>query len=294
MKLIIITPTRNEEKSISITIESMRKQTLLPIKWIIVNDGSTDNTEKIIKELTNNISFVKYVHIPDRGYRKPGQGVIETFYEGYNCIENDYDILAKFDADLQFPPDTLEKICKAFRDDPKLGITGGAYYERLNNKGTLKRVLFSEGYVGGPVKFYRKKCFEDINGLIQRAGWDGVDIIKAKMKGWNTGEIEALKIIHLKPTGTAAGEGLKRACNKYGDVSYYMGGYLWYFCLRVIGRSLENRNLKIGYHMVRGFLRSYLNKLDRESPEFRNFLKKMQRKSMIHWFKLLLNSPKRT
>jgi glycosyltransferase involved in cell wall biosynthesis len=290
MKIVIITPTRNEEEYIHITLKCMLGQTILPDKWIIVNDGSTDNTEEIIKEYMKEVLFIEYISLPDRGYRKPAQGVIEVFYEGLKEIEDEnYDILAKFDADLEFPPDTLEKICKEFRDDPKLGIAGGTRYERINNKGALKKVLVPKGFVGGPFKFYRKKCFEDIDGLIRRPGWDGVDTIKANMNGWRTGEIKSIKIVHLKSTGTAQGEGLKRACEKYGDVSYYMGGYIWYFILRVIGRSVRNGNPKIGYYMVRGYIWSMRNNKDRESQEFRRFLKGKQIQNMVHWFKQAAN-----
>lgn len=289
MKIVIITPTRNEEEYIHITIKCMIEQTILPIKWIIVNDGSTDNTEEIIKEYIKEVPFIEYVSLPDRGYRKPAQGVIEAFYEGIKKIENEnYDILAKFDGDLEFPSNTLEEICNAFRNDSQLGITGGTRYEQFNNS-DFKKVLVPEGFVGGPTKFYRKKCFQDINGLIRRAGWDGVDTIKANMMGWRTGELESLKMIHLKPTGMASGEGLKKSCMKYGNVSYYMGGYVWYFILRLIGRSFEGRSLKVGYFMIRGYLRSRLNNEIRETIEFRRYLKKVQVQNMIYWFKKALN-----
>ena len=129
------------------------------------------------------------------------------------------------------------------------------------------------------------KCFIEINGLIKRAGWDGVDTVKANIAGWETKEIESIKILHLKPTGFAKGEGLKRACLKYGDVSYYMGGYFWYFLFRVVGRSLKDVNLKIGFYMLKGYFTSLSQKLDRESDNFRKFLKKQQLANMKSWLK---------
>ncbi|MCK9417950.1 MAG: glycosyltransferase family 2 protein [Nitrospirae bacterium] len=264
----------------------MLKQTVLPVKWVIVNDGSTDRTEKIILQYCNeNNPFIEYVSIPDRGYRNPGKGVVETFYEGMKKIGNiDYDIVAKFDADLDFPPDALEKICQAFKDNQHLGITGGAIYERKNQQGPYEKLYYPEGYVCGPNKFYRKKCFADIGGLIARAGWDGVDIIRANMKEWETGTLETLTTHHLKNTGSAFGEGLIKACEKYGDVSYYMGGYLWYFALRLVGRSLESRNPKVGYYMLKGYVNSYREKKAREPEDFRAFLKIKQKE---HVFSLL-------
>jgi biofilm PGA synthesis N-glycosyltransferase PgaC len=288
MKFVIITPTRNEDKYIHHTLESMIAQSLLPIKWIIVDDGSNDNTSKIIKSFMRKAPFIKYVYNPDRGYRKPGAGVVEAFYTGYKKIgEEDYDVVAKFDADLQFPPHTLKNIANAFEENPNLGITGAIRYERSGSNGQFRKVLVPAGFVGGPTKFYRKQCFNDIDGLIPRAGWDGVDTIKANMHGWETGELRELKILHLKPTGTSLGEGLKRACEKYGDVSYYMGGYFWYFILRMIGRSVHSRNPKVGYFMLVGYFTSLFNHEKRESSEFRKFLKKIQRKNILYWFSIL-------
>lgn len=291
MRIIIITPTRNEEKYIRTTIECMIKQTKLPVKWVIVNDGSTDRTGDIVQEYIEKYPFIEYVSLPDRGFRKPGQGVVEAFYEGLKRFDiSDYDIIAKFDADLEFSPKMIETICKAFKDDEKLGITGGARFERRSPNNDYRKVMVPKGFVGGPTKFYKKKCFEDINGLIPRAGWDGVDTIRANMKGWRTGELEDLKVIHLKPTGTSPGEGLVKACQKYGDVSYYMGGYLWYFALRVIARSAEDKNPLVGYHMMKGYISSKRNKEIRESNEFRRYLKKTQIKNIFYWMRFAVRT----
>lgn len=288
MKFVIITPVRNEEQYILITIKCMLEQTLKPVEWIIVNDGSTDNTKKIIKRYSQKYPFIRLVSLKNRGYRKPGTGVIEAFYEGLKLIKNkNYDIIAKFDGDLKFKSDMLQKISNAFIKDDKLGITGGVRYERKNINSHFEKVLVPKGFVGGPYKFYRKKCFEEICGLISRAGWDGVDTIKAQMKGWKTGEIESIKIIHLKTTGSAKGEGLRKANMKYGDVSYYMGGFFWYFLFRIAARSFENKNAKIGYYMLKGYYESKRNHLSRENIQFRQFLKRAQINNCLFWINSL-------
>ena len=285
MNVIIITPARNEGVFLEGTIECMRNQTVLPKQWIIVNDGSNDGTEAIVKKYVDELPFITYITLEDRGFRLPGSGVVDAFYSGFSCIKHNYDIISKLDADVQFPKNMIEIIIKAFKENHKLGITGPIQYEKMNNEGEYKRVYCPRGYVAGPHKFYRKECFEDINGLIRRAGWDGVDIIKAKIKGWETGEIDNLILFHLKSTGTAKGEGTKKACLKYGDVSYYMGGYFWYFLLRVIYRTVEQKNIKVGYYMIQGFLRSMHEKSEREPMEFRKYLKYIQRENTINWFR---------
>jgi len=289
MKFVIITPIRNEAKHIPTALSCMFNQTFPPVEWILVNDGSTDDTEREILKVLSDHPFINYVPLPDRGFRKPGAGVIEAFYEGYRRIRTqDYDILAKFDGDMEFPPDTLEVLAERFRSDPKLGIAGGTLYERPEGGGSFRRAIVAKGFVRGATKFYRRRCFQDIQGLIERSGWDGVDIIRANMKGWRTEEIESMKILHLKPTGTAKGEGLRKACEKYGDVSHYMGGYFWYFLLRVLGRSLEGRNPRIGYYMLKGYLRSKRSGLPTESEAFRHQVKAKQTENVAHQIKRLL------
>lgn len=289
MKIIIITPVRDEEDYIKVTIESVLRQTLLPYRWVIVDDGSTDNTGAIIQTFAYKMPFMQYVRINDRGYRMPGQGVVEAFYAGFKTIEGlDYDIIAKMDGDLQFERETFEIIANRFLDEPKLGITGVVRYERMTPQDPLKRIVVGKGHVTGAFKFYRKRCFEDIGGLVPRAGWDGIDVVKARMKGWETGEIESLKLFHLRPTGTAKGEGLKKAYEKYGDISYYMGGYFWYFALRVMARSLKRRNPRIGFHMINGYLTSKRNSAGRESRSFRSAFKKLQRERMVFGVKRLM------
>lgn len=261
-------------------------QTQKPYRWIIVDDGSTDDTEKRIKVYAKNNEFISYIKLEDRGYRAPALGVINAFYRGFEIVKNEeFDVVAKLDADLKFPNDTLEKIVFAFDKNPKLGITGGIRYDYNPANGGFKKVLVPPNFVGGPTKFYRKECFLDIGGLLRRAGWDGVDTVKANMAGWETRELESIKILHLKPTGFAVGEGLERACLKYGDVSYYMGGYFWYFLFRVVGRSLKDVNLRIGFYMLMGYFTSLSKKLDRESHDFRKFLKKQQLANMKSWIK---------
>lgn len=283
MEVIIISPSRNEGEYIGKTIECMKSQKILPKQWIIVNDGSNDNTDAVVNKYIKELPFITYIVREDRGYRLPGSGVVDAFYSGFKHIKQEYDVIAKLDADVEFQPNMIEIIIKHFKENPKIGITGPVQYEKINNKGDYKKIYSPKGYVAGPHKFYRKECFKDINGLIKRAGWDGVDIIKANMKGWETGEIDDLVLYHLKSTGTSKGEGIKKASLKYGDVSYYMGGYFWYFLLRAFYRTIESRDINVGYYMIRGFMKSMMNKTDRESDEFRKFLKHIQIKNTINF-----------
>ncbi|GBD86133.1 N-glycosyltransferase [bacterium BMS3Abin03] len=287
MRIAIITPVRNEAAHLEKTIECMLHQDHFPNIWIIVNDGSTDDTEMLLQNYSY-INFIKVLTLKNRGFRQPGKGVIDSFYAGYNLIEDricDFDIISKFDGDLSFQPDTLHEISKAFKMDSKLGIIGPTLKESSADGKVLHKLLIPKGMVNGPMKFYRKECFFEIGGLIRRAGWDGVDTVKANMLGWNTGELNYVMAIHLRPTGTNPAEGEKRAGIKYGDVSYFMGGSFWYFILRVIGRSFEGKSWKIGWYMLIGYFYSMFKIRERETKEFRKYLKLQQINNLIFYLK---------
>ncbi len=288
LKTIVITPVRNEEAYVEKTIQAMIHQTVKPLRWIVVNDGSSDKTKDIVSKYLH-ISYIRLIDVPDRGFRLPGQGVVEAFYTGLDSISDlDYDIVVKMDGDLYFDPSTFEAILDEFEKEKSLGIASGSRYDRRKHSSEFKKEIVPLGYVGGPFKFYRRECFHQIGGLIRRSGWDGVDIVKARMHGWDTRELRHVKYYHLRPTGTATGEGIKKANMKYGEVSYYMGGYLWYFALRVIGRSLMARSIWPGVFMILGYARSARLRLAKENEEFIKFMKKIQLENTRNYLKMLL------
>lgn len=292
MRFVIISPVRNEEHHIGRTLRSMAAQTYPPVKWVIVDDGSNDRTAEIVSKHIPHLPYLSFIRRTDRGVRLPGQGVVEAFYDGLRSVgDTPCEVIAKMDGDVEFAPDTLERIVHAFRNNPRLGITGGILLEPDGRAGFKPRVV-PHDTVGGPFKFYRRECFEQIGGLIPRAGWDGADIIKAAMHGWETGEISHLRVRHLKATGMTKGEGLRRSCMKYGDISYYFGGHLWYFLLRVILRSLHMRNPLFGAYMVAGYVRAMRHVKQRESPEFSEFLKRRQIHRTIAWLRRPLGKGK--
>ena len=287
MNTVIITPVRNEAQYIGTTLRCMIAQTVKPIRWVIVDDGSTDGTGEIIEGALDDNPFIRYVFVADRGFRKPAVGVVETFYRGLREVEGlEYDILAKFDGDLEFPPDMIASIIGAFEADPRLGVTGGRQFERLGVDQPLKEVRYPEGFVAGAYKFYRRECFEAIGGIIRRAGWDGVDTVRAAMQGWQTGQLPSLELIHLKTSGTARGEGIRKSGLKYGDVSYYMGGYFWHFLLHVLRLTVLFRKPAMGYWTAVGYFRALFRREEREPVAFRRFLKKQQ----LQHFKNLLRA----
>jgi len=199
---IIISPVRNEEKFLKLTVDAMVKQTLLPSEWIMVNDGSTDRTEEMIREYMVQYPWIKLLTLTDRGYYFPGTGVVNVFNQGYAQIgDKDWDFLVKLDVDLSFEETYFEALFNRFNDNPKLGIASGCTFVP-NNNNTWTKEFDQKDHPVGASKVYRRACWDQMGGLKPVPGWDLADLLSAQMHGWETALFTDLKIKHYRPTGS--------------------------------------------------------------------------------------------
>jgi len=218
---VIITPVRDEEQHIEATIMSVLHQTVLPAEWVLVDDGSSDDTGAIIDRVAARVPWVQAVHRRDRGCRKAGGGVIDAFYAGYEALRShDWEYVVKLDGDLRFAPDYFQRCFSYFENDPTLGIGGGDICHQVD--GELVVEENPRFHVRGATKIYRRSCWEAIDGLWRAAGWDTIDEVKANMMGWRTYSFKDAPITHLRFTGTADGRLRDRV--KHG-VACYISGY---------------------------------------------------------------------
>ncbi|MEO6002489.1 MAG: glycosyltransferase family A protein [Opitutus sp.] len=252
MKYIVITPVRNEAKHLSRTIASMLQQSAPPEEWIVVDDGSTDGTNELIQAATTKAPWIRLVNRPNRGFRKAGAGVVEAFYDGFDQHQSkDWDFVVKMDGDLEFDGHYFERLISAFEADPKLGIAGGDIYHHDGPDIVIESRVDPEFHVRGANKAYRRECWEQMSGLFRVTGWDTLDEVKANMLGWTTRRISALRMLHLKPTGSA--DGKWKDAFKNGRGSYICGYHPLFLCARSSRRLLgwpplvESAGLLAGY-----------------------------------------------
>jgi len=262
-RYVIVTPVRDEEKYLEATIKSVSMQSILPVEWVIVNDGSTDHTGEIIDSYAAQQPWIRAVHRPNRGFRKAGGGVVEAFYDGYNALQcKDWDFIVKLDGDLTFSATYFQECFAHFRSEPTLGIGGGEIYHDLDGKLTLE--VNPKFHVRGATKIYRRSCWEAIGGLISATGWDTVDEVKANMLGWRSRAFEDLPLLHHRLTGTA--NGLVRDRVKHG-MACYVSGYHPFFVAASCLRRLGQKPYLIGSVAIAfGFLKGYLT----ETPQVRD------------------------
>jgi poly-beta-1,6-N-acetyl-D-glucosamine synthase len=260
VKYVIITPARDEEAFIEKTIESVASQSILPLYWVIVDDGSRDRTGEIIDAYAAKYPWIIARHRPNRGFRQAGGGVIATFNDGYAQLpSSDWDFLVKLDADLSFLSNYFERCFAEFATDRKLGIGGGGIYHE--EKGRLVLERNPRFHVRGATKIYRKACWEALGGLVQAPGWDTIDELKANMLGWSTRTFADLRLSHYRFTGSA--DGAWRDCIKNGRANYITGYHPLFMLLKCALRVSKKPYVTGSAGLLWGFVSGYLRRIPR-------------------------------
>ena len=254
-KFVVITTVRDEEAHLRHTLDCMLRQTILPAEWIIVDDGSTDNTGGIIDEYAARYSWIRGVNRQNRGFRNPGGGVVEAFNEGYQRLRSDdWEFIVKFDGDLSFDPDYFERCFCNFGEDPKLGVGGGTICYVIDGVKEFEQA--PAFHVRGATKIYRRSCWEAIGGFWPVPGWDTMDEIKANSLGWKTAGFKDLHLVHHRPTGAA--DGFWSTLVKYGRANYICGYHPLFMlgkCLRrFVRKPLVLGSVTLMYGYVTGYL----------------------------------------
>lgn len=249
MKLLIITPFKNEEVSVGQTLASIVKQTLYPTAWLLMDDGSVDDSPRIVREYAAQYSFIKYYRRESgAGVRATGNNVVELFNMGLAMADEmkvSWDIVSKLDADLVIQKDDyLEFIVEKFKNYPKLGIASGVTFI-MKDEG---KVIESKHrwHTQGPNKFYRKECLEAIGGLKPFKGWDGIDNILARDKGYITEKFFEQDVLHLYPTQTRDVEGGVKQGLLREAYGYRNMGYPFFMYLFKAGKLLKERSMYEG------------------------------------------------
>jgi len=273
LSYVIITPVRNEAAFIEKTLHSVAAQTVRPAEWIIVNDGSTDETGDIVARYAEHYSWIKLINRQDRGYRQRGPGVVDAFYKGFSQIAHtDYDVVVKLDGDLSFEPNYFEELLNQFAANPRLGIASGQPYVLEGKEWTTEKPLIPCTY--GPTKLYRRECFEAIGGIPRSLGWDGIDDWRARMLGWQIVTFENLKVLHHRTWGAATGALKSRV--EQGQGAYFMGYHPLFMLVRGVRRMADKPYVIGGLMMLWGYVTSWLTRKEQVEPELVCFLRRTQ------------------
>ena len=252
MKYVLITAARNEAAFIEKTLSSVVAQTVLPQRWFIIDDGSTDRTAQIAENYVRRFSWIELIRRPTHADRSFAEKV-HSFEIGYTKAQPiDFDAVGNLDADISFAPDHFEFLLQQLASDPKLGVVGTPFTE--TGYDSAQDSFEGERHVAGQCQLFRRKCFEEIGGYLPNpaGGVDWIAVTTARMKGWKTRSFPEKRYHHYRPMGTAE-RGTVRALFTYGEKDYYLGGSPIWQLFRVCYRIRKRPYVMGGVALLGGY-----------------------------------------
>jgi biofilm PGA synthesis N-glycosyltransferase PgaC len=280
-KCLLITPARNEGVHLEKTIVSMVSQTTHPTKWIIVNDGSTDETPSIIDRHAASCDWIERLDMPAHRER--------SFAAKANCFNTackvagwlDYDVIGNIDADISFDPDFLAFLLQKFAEIPNLGVAGTPFVEESGYDSTIDS-FEGEYHVSGQCQLFRRECLEEVGGYVpnKAGGVDWIAVTTARMKGWETRSFREKRFFHHRTLGTAECGHLE-ALYSYGKKDYFFGGSALWEVARVAYRMAKPPLVLGGLALGAGFLSAAIRRTNRPvSAELMRFHRREQMRKL--------------
>lgn len=283
-RYILITPVKDEAKHIELVLRSVTRQRLQPLRWIIVDDGSSDGTPAIVERYLADFPFITLLRKDVATPRNTGSAEIHAFNRGYDQIRGlDFDFVVKLDGDLSFESDYFEKLIGHMTADSSLGIASGVYLEE-DKAGTWRVVGMPTYHAFGACKVVRRECFEAINGFVTTPGWDTVDQIHAWTHGWTTTHFDDLEVKHHKPEGS--GMGMLKTSRMHGRIHYVTGGDPLFFVFKALHRARLRPFVFGALALTAGYLEAVVRQTPRlvtdgEAATYRHIMRQRLRRLAI-------------
>ncbi len=263
---VLITPARNEGAFIEKTILSIVAQTIRPLRWVIVSDGSTDQTDAIVQRYASKYDFIQFLRTPGDQERNFGSKV-RAFSLGYDTIKDlDFDFVGNVDADITMDPYYYECIIRELEENERLGIAGGTRYDFCNGK--FRKVRCARNSVGGPFQFFRRSCYEAIGGYrpLKLGGIDAVAEITARMHGWDVMNFPEYRVHHYRCTGTAGGNVLKGNF-KRGKQNFVIGYHPLFQCASCVNQLVSYPVIIGSLAVMAGFIWAAIRRYEMVVPD---------------------------
>jgi glycosyltransferase involved in cell wall biosynthesis len=285
-RILIVSPVRNEGAHIERVVRALAAQTLQPARWIVLDDGSDDDTLAILRRLEPDVGFLTVA----TAQRAPGGPVRDRLaraaapraFNAGLALAGDlaaYTHVMKLDGDIELPPDYLAELMARFAADPALGLAGGVLDEPQAGGG-MRRIRIAANHVHGALKCYSAECFAAIGGVQERLGWDTIDETYARMRGLRTVHFDELVGIHHRPIGSA--DGTVRGHARHGECAYIAHHPLPWVGLRAFRVGCRRPRGLSGVAFVYGFLRAAARRVERvPDPEYRRFARRELRLRML-------------
>lgn len=289
MRLAIVTSFLNEEGYLGRLLQSLDRQQRPPDRLLLVDDGSTDRSVEIAQRFIDTHPYATLLRRPSRPPepdRLATAAELRSFQWALERLDDDWDVVAKLDADIEFTPRTLSSLEHHFSSDPRLGVAG-PYLSVVGPSGRLVRQRGRPEHVAGPVKFYRRRCYEEMGAIPPILGWDTLDDIAARRAGWHTGSFAMPDgdPLHLRPVGTH--DGLTRAWRRWGLCAWGYGEHPLHVVLMAAQRLRDRPVIAGSANYVFGYVRAAATGAPRADPDLREYVRREQlkriRRRLLGW-----------
>jgi glycosyltransferase involved in cell wall biosynthesis len=278
-RVLIVSPVRNEGRHIERVVRAVAAQEQLPACWVVIDDGSTDDTLARLRGLASEVPWLRVVqappHAPDAGARDrlARAAAPRNFNAGLATVDwREYTHVMKLDGDIELPPEYLRVLLARFAAEPRLGLAGGVLVEPMA-AGGLRPLRIPRSHIHGALKCYSRECFEAIGGVQERLGWDTIDETYARMLGFATVSYTDLVSVHHRPWGTA--DGALRGRARHGECAWILHYPLWWVSLRAGKVALTRPRGLSGVAFVHGYLRAAARRTERvPDADYRRFTRR--------------------
>jgi poly-beta-1,6-N-acetyl-D-glucosamine synthase len=274
--ILIVSPVRNEAAHIERLARSLAAQKVAPSAWMVLDDGSTDDTWAILQSLRGEVPFLLFRRAStdcevecgrDRLAAAAAPRAFNAALEGFDPSE--FDFIGKLDGDVELPPDYFERLLERFATDPDLGIACGDLVERFDDG--WRRIAIPSHHVHGALKLYRRSCFQAIGGVRETLGWDTIDEVTARALGYHTRSYRDIVVKHHRHWGSADGKLRGRA--RHGRAAWLLGYGPGWAALRAL-KLMTVRPVGIsGLSFYYGYLRAAARRDARLDPSFRALMR---------------------
>ena len=274
-RLLVVSPVHNEARHIERVVRAVAAQRRRPDAWIVVDDASSDDTLKLLRELERELDFITVLQAPKvaaDGDRLVEAVEVRAFNHGLHSVDwRSFTHVAKLDGDIELPPQWYETLLARFAAEPRLGIACGQLSETV--EGVTRTIPIPSHHVHGALKLYAIDCLVQIGGLQARLGWDTIDEAYARMRGWSTHSFAEPVAVHHRPL--ASRDGVLRGRARHGACAYIAHQSLPWVAARAfkVGRA---RPVGIGgAAFLYGYLRTATSETKRvEDPALRRFVRR--------------------
>jgi glycosyltransferase involved in cell wall biosynthesis len=276
LSFVIISPARNEAQFIELTLQSVVAQSIRPLRWVIVSDGSTDGTDEIVQRYADEHSWIRLVRMPERE-KRDFAGKVHAFNAGYAQLQDlSFDVVVSLDADISFEPGYFSFLLGKLQEDPRLGLVGTPFQETTGQVYDYRFVSIE--HVSGACQVFRLACFQAIGGYIPVRGGsiDHIAVISARMKGWKTRTFTDMVCMHHRTMGTAQ-RGVLHSKYRLGIKDYTIGNHPLWELFRVGYQMTQSPRCLSGIALGAGYIAAWLRRTERPvGPELIRFHREEQ------------------